>query len=218
MSNPPDSILEAARKLARALQVPWPDLQKTYRKLQEQDPGNFLTWIPKSEGRQIWYAHPNFITRLIVAHAMSGDKISCSDAVLITHGLTADGVDFQPGYPAANHEAPLEEIFASYLCHPDRAAKLKRIELSSFDKTVAFVEDERTVECLRKPCRGIEREDASEFGKALKSVLDGDTFERLSKIAIIDGSVIQELSEQVSWRFGNFPPFEHGKADVEMNE
>ena len=72
-----DSMLTAAKKLADAAGLPWARVQKYYRALQEHVdigpategwlPPDDFAGLPKSKGRTVWAAHPNFVARLLVA-------------------------------------------------------------------------------------------------------------------------------------------------------
>ncbi|MCR4267096.1 hypothetical protein [Nitratireductor sp. ZSWI3] len=63
----PHSILQAAKIVADAAQLPWARVQKVYRELQEG--GEPHPWLPKSSGRSVWAAHPNLIAHLLIGLA-----------------------------------------------------------------------------------------------------------------------------------------------------
>jgi hypothetical protein len=69
----PDSLLQAAKKVARKANLPWPLVQKTYRALQEAG------HLPTSSGRAVYNARPEYIAKLILALATPG--LSASAAI-----------------------------------------------------------------------------------------------------------------------------------------
>jgi hypothetical protein len=60
----PDSMLTAARTLATASRLPWPQVQRVYRDLQAMD------FLPISRGRAVWHASPNMMVSLIIGLAV----------------------------------------------------------------------------------------------------------------------------------------------------
>jgi hypothetical protein len=93
--NKMDSVLTAARAFADASRKPWAEIQPYYRALQ-QDRVDGEAWIPKSVGRTIWFAHPNFITRLMIAFASTNDPARSDDVLKAAQYLACDAHN-QPG-------------------------------------------------------------------------------------------------------------------------
>lgn len=207
MQHPLDSVLEAAKKTAEALRLPWPEVQKIYRSLQEDDPATHSGWIPKSKGRTIWYAHPNFIGRIISAYSLSGGDFSYHNAVTLTHGLALEGRNFQFGYPASGMVAPFEGQMASYLCNTQSASKLRRIEFSLSEKEVTFVEEGRRLRFIVKECPRVITGNATLFEQAIHEVQNKPFSQRVSRTVVVDAAAIQELSETVNWRHDSIQPF-----------
>ncbi|RYE67847.1 MAG: hypothetical protein EOO81_10025, partial [Oxalobacteraceae bacterium] len=88
MTENPDSMISAAKKVALHSRLPWPVVQRTYRALQAAD------YLPVSRGRNIWYAHPNLIGALLIGMACPEEAIG--DHVKRFQFATPNGDGFKP--------------------------------------------------------------------------------------------------------------------------
>jgi hypothetical protein len=92
-----DSLLTAAKKVADGAGLPWAALQPYYKNLQDGDGSPDSAWLPKSLGRNIWYAHQNYISRLLIGFAASSNPLDASASVKWTVNVTPNGRPYAYG-------------------------------------------------------------------------------------------------------------------------
>ena len=202
----PDSLLNAAKKMATAFEMPWPSMQKTYRALQEKD--EFLTsWLPKSQGRQIWFAHPNFAVRLLLAVGFSGGKVNAHQANYLGYALTENGRKLHLNERPSLEGTEFLSILAAHLVDPAKAAAIHEIEFDSGNKTVS-------VRYCNEPDQVFQPSGSHEFGldddlfeNGIAAAMDADTSSPINSKLSISGKAIQEIAATVNWRDQSNPPF-----------
>jgi hypothetical protein len=181
----PHSLYVAAKDfLAPAAGIPWAELQKTYRALQDAPRGK-SPWLPKSVGRRVWCAHPNFIHRLLVAHVASNNSQSPGDTLDWMQSLTLRGKAFDLQHrPAANVPAPIATELNKYLVDAAEAQKLRTIEVHPADQSIIFNVGNRSFIWL--PASDAEKSPAP-------PVINNPE---------ISGRVFLDIAKQVRWGFG----------------
>lgn len=119
----PDSLLSGVRKLAEFADLPWPQVQRHYRLLQEEPADG--AWLPKSVGRQIWYASPPLIARVLIALA-DPDPERAPDTVAWARALS------RVGQGAAAGPFDFELRLADLLSQPSAAERIRAVEIYLF--------------------------------------------------------------------------------------
>lgn len=204
MSNHPDSVLEAAKKTAIALGLPWSEVQPLYRSLQSETDGG--AFIPKSAGRKIFTAHPHYIMRLLVAIGFSGTKISSHDANHITYGLAPDGgVMPQTAWPAAGVAGPLEVLFASLLMDQEQAKNVDSVIFDPSEKRITFYFCNGNVINYLPASSGLWHDDDDLFRARILAALALNTKSRVSFTVKILGEALAEIASSVIWRTSPSP-------------
>ncbi|WP_426958933.1 hypothetical protein [Muricoccus radiodurans] len=66
-SQPPHSLLEAARAIARLSGLPWPNVQRVYVEMQSEK------MLPVSRGRAVWQAIPSLVAELLIGIACAAE-------------------------------------------------------------------------------------------------------------------------------------------------
>lgn len=200
MSDKPDSLLTAAKKVAEHSGLPWSHVQKAYADLQVEPtymsgeqvgPSN---WLPKSVGRNIWAAHPHFVSRLLVALAAASDPSQSREAVQWTRDLTPDGRPL--GITEGDHAGvvnPFEAALTRYLIDPAKAETLAYVE---------FVSDWRRV--LIRDCN--DREEV--WASAEPAYPENNPLIRFR--GVIAGNLFLKLSQTVRWRRADQSPVTTG--------
>lgn len=203
MTEAPDSLLMAARKLAEAAGIPWPQVQKTYRALQEEqawlagEAHGPASWLPKSSGRNIWAAHPRYLSRLIIALACARDGSGAREAVQWTRGLTPKG---RPLHLSEGDFPGLENTFeremAARLTLADRAASLAEVEFIPEARTVIFTEVDGNTHLWALAS------DRPLLSPAL-----------IRSRGVVDGDLFRALQSGVIWQRPDQAPFRSGPED-----
>lgn len=205
--NQPDSVLEAARKTAAALGLNWSDLQPIYRDLQTNGEDGEASWLPKSQGRRIFTAHPHYVARLLIALGFRSPKMSPSVTNFIAWGLTPEGRDlYSSEWPTAGHEALVIQEFGRLLSDPDAADTLAAVRFDPAEKSITFSysdgsEDRRFVPSSGGYWRG----DQDLFRQRVRKLMDTETRDRMSTSVVIDGAALAEISRTVAWRLTGSP-------------
>jgi|ERR1700674_3714630 len=180
------SLYAAAKVLAGILGVPWTELQATYRALQGETRAK-ICWLPKSAGRNVYYAHPSYIDRLLVAHVSSTNANSARDTVEWMVQLSLNGKKHDLAEkPAANIPSPIEKVFHRYLVDAKEAAKLETVEIHPDAHRIIFNVG-RSYTWLPEP-------DANDLPLAPV----------ITKRPVISGDVFRALAEKISWGFDAF--------------
>jgi len=134
----PDSALTSAKKMADIAGLPWSEVQPIYRALQETDE-TLTAWLPKSQGRAVFLAHPNYIARLLIALGSFADAKSAHAVVTRAQELTLNGrKKYLSELPGVASRSPIEDIFARILTNPSEADKLQDIEFHPDTPRIIF--------------------------------------------------------------------------------
>lgn len=171
----PDSLLDAAKKVAVALRTEWSTVHKFYRALQ----GEPAPWLPTSLGRNIWAATPEYVARLLIAVGAADDVDGAKAAVEWTRQLTRAGRDWSL---MEKDTSPVELEIQKYLIDESESADLVNIEFLPDLRRVVFREQHRTRDFLLP------------LGEPLPNA------PALQRRGVISGGVLQELSHTVAWR------------------
>jgi len=216
MTPQPHSLLAAARQTAEILGMPWADFFKYYRDLQIEptfdEKGNQTSphnWLPKSQGRNIWAAHPNYIARLLCAIGGTEQPGLARAAVDWTRDLTPNGRQMHiTELPAANVPAPIEEVFFRYLVDPQAASELANVEFRPDELTVIFnLKSGQPIVYARHNKHGEGRSDPPQ------------RYNGISRRGVIDGLVFVFLARAVVWRRSDQSPLNKGEEnDPDANQ
>lgn len=199
----PDSLLAAARRLADATGLAWHEVQPFYRTLQEPGGSMNTPWLPKSVGRNIWAAHPNFLARLMFALAGAHSVADAHGAVETAHLMTPGGRQkYLDEKDAADVLSPLEREFYRYLTDYDAAATLEEVEFKLDRGEVVFVGPETKV-----------------FSVPVETDEDETKYPRLLyKRGVIRGTVFRRMAHQTKWRLADQAPFETAKPGDDLDD
>lgn len=197
----PDSMLAAAKKLASAASLPWAHVQKYYRALQEHvevgvakegwlppdELPNHFTGLPKSKGRAVWAAHPNFMARLLVALAAADTPAGARRAVETFIVATENGEGRQN----------VEEALSSALTKEDVGRDIESIEFYSDTARVS----------VNSKSRGpiwywIEEEELQRDGATVPVNRQPAL---IRSRGVIDGELINILRSEIAWRHDDWP-------------
>jgi hypothetical protein len=181
----PHSLYAAAQKLATATGISWSELQVTYRALQEAPRGKMI-WLPKSVGRNVYYAHPWYIWRLLGAHFSCTDAESARDTIEWMKELTRDGKKYDlDEKPAANIPLPIEKEFEKYLTDVEQAKKLKDVEIQTDTHRIIFNFNTKDQNTIWSPALDVE---------------DLPPAPLVVKRPVISGDVFRDLAKNIRWR------------------
>lgn len=196
--NNPDSLLNAARKVAEITGRPWSAVQPYYKALQGADNDSRDAWLPKSLGRNIWYAHPNYITRLLLALAATTNPAEATATMCWAQELTPSGRKRHlTEEPAANVPIVIESVFFKYLVDAEAAAELLNVEVHPDSKTIIFnLKNGEPV--IYRPCYKI-GEGKDEPARP---------FVGIQHRGVIDGLVFVFLAKSINWRRSDQAPLE----------
>lgn len=181
-----DSLLAAAKRVAEKSGLEWSYVQRFYRALQGA-PNKGDGWLPRSLGRNIWAAHPNYVSRLLVALAAADDPSDSIAAVKWAQGLTPNGRDFYlTERPAANVICPFEYQMSAFLTDASKAGDLVSVEFQRDRDTAIFnLRDGQALVFSSHP----EADPQTERPATL-----------VQKRGLISGDLFRALCEEVSWR------------------
>lgn len=201
MSYTPDSLLTASKKLAEVSGLPWAHVQKYYRALQGTD-GLDNAWLPKSAGRNIWFAHPNYICRLIIALAASASPDEAIPSVDWVMKLAPLGSGARGLHPAAGIPSPIESLLFAFLVDPAKAATLHHIEFIPESRMLAirYVDGFGTDDLWKLPDGG----EVLQFPQTL-----------IRSRGIVDGDLFVALAKSINWRRHDNAPLTKGVEDDE---
>lgn len=210
MKKHPQSLLAAAKEMAEILGIPWADFFKYYRDLQIEptfhEKGKQVSphaWLPKSQGRNIWPAQPNFISRLLCAVAGTENPSAAREAVEWTRDLTPNGrAMYAAELPAAGMPAPIEEVFQRYLVDIAAAKELDYVEFRPDDRQIIFHKKDGSLETYAHH---------TPIGQGKRA--PAQPYKGLTRRGIIDGMVFFYLANQIDWRRYDQAPFYKGVED-----
>lgn len=191
----PDSLFAAAKKVAEIADLEWPEVHKVYRALQ-QEPDTFL---PKSSGRNVWYASPNFITRLLIALAAARHPDEARKVVSWVRTLKPRGI---PHAQAETDLSALEQELFPYLVDAEKAADLESVEVHSDTRRVVVnTRSKGATFFYTDPAASVDAPAPVSFIYAR---------------GVIVGEVFQKIAQNISWRLIDGPPFtKGGEGDVD---
>lgn len=199
-----DSLLSAAKKTTLALGLEWKDVQGPYAELLDTKNGDGL--LPKSSGRQVWAANPNYISRLLIAIAWRGSLLTCKESVLITWALTPNGRNLSiDEYPSSGSLNLIEGEFREYLVNIEAAKSLEHVEFDLTRRSIKFV-SKSSEEKIFLPADDITWRDDEPFSASIEAALGKDTHARLQTRILISGVVFEEIASTVEWRISDHSP------------
>ena len=193
----PESLLSAAKKVAELSSLGWADVNRVYRELQDGDrapalpPSAPATGLPKSTGRNVWFAHPNFVARLLIGLAGRAAGLNPRKTVQQFHDAKAD-----------DQELYLEEVLAALLRNPTLADDLLVFELNPDGPCVEINHPKFRGKYI--PINTVDRADL---------MFRPHTF---SVSVRVNPRLIMDLAATVQWLPEGYPPFRGATAeDVE---
>ena len=202
----PESLLSAAKKVAAFSDLSWTDVSRVYGALQAGDRAPALPpaaatevsapGLPKSSGRNVWYAHPNFIARLLLG--LAGRAATVDPWTTVKH--------FHDALPEqkAGADAPeqgvddLEFRLATLLRNPKLADEVTRLEFNP--EAAEFVLQHPTLGGRFRPASSVQR---------AAFIYSQQTF---STRVAINPLLLQKLAAEIDWRPESFPPYRGADA------
>lgn len=212
-----DSTLEAAKATAAALGLNWTALDPIYRELQRPDDQS-TGWLPKSSGRTIFTAHPNYVTRLLIGYGFRSPGITPHVANLIAHGLTPDGRSLgMHEWPSSGSVSVVEGVFQRLLTDPDAADEIGQLWFNPAEKSLTITHRNGGPSLRLIPATdGFWTEGRDTFRDQVREALALETGgAKVGSVVVIDGSVLSEIARKVNWRKDMVPvrPAHPGEAD-----
>lgn len=178
----PHSLLDAVKLLADIAGMEWATAHRYYRDLQGgARSGHGDGWLPKSQGRKIWHAQPNFLSRFLVAIGMTDDPTMAGAVVSDVALFTPGGRKRIPIETVGNH---VEQFLAAILRDPAAADAVERVEFDPVEKAVEVRYRDGSNNLFATP------------GSAEKTCVNGVIYRR----GVIPGSVFAALSRTINWR------------------
>lgn len=194
----PDSLLTAAKRLAGIAGMSWSEVQPYYRALQEGDGSEGSGWLPKSLGRNIWAAHPHYITRLLIALAGADHFSKACETIEWARELTPDG---RPRHlteePASGVPLIIEWHLSPFLVDPTAARELVNVEVRPDEGRIIFNTKSQGAIVFARPHRP--KSDADRVPRP---------FQGIHRRGVIEGSVFVDLALRINWRTSDQPPLE----------
>lgn len=182
MNDTPHSLLDAAKLTAHCAGLDWAIAHRYYRGLQGAGRSDAeVYWLPKSLGRNIWHAHPNYLARLLIAIGMTDEpELACAIVTFVAE-FTPDGRERWLAEQIENH---VEHALAKLLYNPIEADSVDRVEFDPVELSVDVrYRDGRTSHFRRPGTKG-------------HTELNATIYRR----GIIPGAVFSGLSRSVHWR------------------
>lgn len=199
----PDSLLHAAKQVAQIAGLPWSAVQPFYRSLQEPARVEGTAWLPKSVGRNIWYAHPNYVTRLLIALAGVDDPARAHEPVEWATETTPDGRKmYLSEKEAAGITPPIEHEFGRFLLNDAVAGTLDNVEVRPDLRSIVFNMKSHEPLVYRKY-----------YAYREGPTLEPQRFKGIHKRGVIEGLVLNYLAKTINWRQPSDPPFRSGRQD-----
>lgn len=199
----PDSLLNAARRLAQVSGLAWSEVLPFYRALQDNGGPSNDCWLPKSAGRNIWAAHPNFIARLMFALGGADSVSGAHEAVELARKMTPGGrekhLDEQD---AAGVLAPLEREFFEVLTDFEAAMRLTEVEFRLDRGEIAIVRHSGT----------------TIYSVPKMKLPDEPAGKMIYKRGVIKGVVFRAIASQTKWRLADQAPFETAKPGDDLGD
>ena len=182
MSYIAHSLLDAVKLAASAAGLEWATAHRYYRDLQggaRSEAEDY--WLPKSMGRNIWHAHPNYLSRFLVAIGMADDPNLACAVVSKVALFTPEGRDRYSVETTENH---VERALATLLGDPAAADAVERVEFDPVEMVVELRYRDGSRKLFAAP------------GSANQVALNGTIYRR----GVIPGDVFATLSRTVNWR------------------
>ena len=196
----PDTLLAAAQKLAQIAGLPWAHVQPVYRSLQQPGGSMETPWLPKSSGRAVWVAHPNYITRLLIALACGGGASQAHEAIEWAIHTTPGGRAFRlDEKPAANIIPPIEREFFGYLVDHAQAADLLNVEFRQDENRIVFNTKSKGEVIF-----------ARHFASGETAGDEAQPFRGIFTRGVIHGAVFVMIANTIAWR-------RHDDSPVDFN-
>ncbi|CAA2101996.1 hypothetical protein MBUL_01461 [Methylobacterium bullatum] len=181
----------------------WSEVQPYYRALQENGGAANESWLPKSAGRNIWAAHPNFIARLMFAIAGANSLSDAHDAVEMANKMTPGGREkYLDEKDAAGILSPLERAFHVLLSDYEAAIGIQEVEFRLDRGEIAIIGRETQVFSVPNAQPESENE-----GVRL-----------IYKRGVIRGTVFRYMAHLTKWRLTDQAPFESAKPGDELDD
>lgn len=197
MTYVPHSLLDAAKVVAQLAGLEWSTAHRYYRDLQGASRSEAeVYWLPKSMGRNIWHAHPNFLARFLTAIGMTEDPTLACAIVSTTWQFTPEG---RERYSCESIEYPVEHFLAGLLADPVLADAVERVE---FDPVQLHV-------VARFRSGGTKTFAAA--GSAGTTQVNGVIY----RLGVIPGSVFSALARTINWRIDSPLKVPQGEVDPE---
>ena len=195
-SSTSDTLLVAAQKLAQIAGLPWAHVQPIYRALQQPGGEMNTPWLPKSSGRAVWMAHPNYITRLLIALACGGGAAQAHHSIEWAINTTPGGRAFRlDEKPAANIVPPIELEFFPYLVDHGPAADLVNVEFRQDENRIVF----------NTRSKG-EIVFAQHFASGEGVTDEAQPFRGIYSRGVIHGAVFMMIANIIAWRRADEAP------------
>lgn len=193
----PHSLLDAVKLTASAAGIDWATAHRYYRDLQGASRSEAeVYWLPKSLGRNIWHAHPNYLARFLVAIGMTEDPTLACAIVTAAFQFTPGG---RERYMVEPIEHPVEYCLAGLLSDPAAADAVERVEFDPVELRVDVRFRDGTVKTFASP------------GSANETTLNAVIYRR----GVVPGTVFSALSRTINWRVDSPLKVPEGEVDPE---
>ncbi len=197
VSHTPHSLLDAVKLAAAAAGLEWATAHRYYRDLQGASRSEAeVYWLPKSLGRNIWHASPNFLARYLAAIAMTDDPTMACAIVSFTWQFTPGGRERHDVEPV---EYPVEHFLAGLLYDPAAADAVERVDFDPMELRVIARFRDGTTKTFATPL----------------SVDEAPVIGVIYRIGIIPGAVFSGLSRSIDWRIDSPLKVPQGEVDPE---
>lgn len=182
MTYVPHSLLDAAKVVAQLAGLEWSTAHRYYRDLQGASRSEAeVYWLPKSMGRNIWHAHPNFLARFLAAIGMTEDPTLACAIVSSTWQFTPEG---RERYSCEAIEYPVEHFLAGLLGDPVLADAVERVEFDPVQLHVVARFRSGETKTFAAP------------GSAGTTQVNGVIY----RLGVIPGTVFSGLARTINWR------------------
>lgn len=193
----PHSLLDAVKLAASTAGMEWATAHRYYRDLQGVSRSEAeVYWLPKSMGRNIWHASPNFLARFLAAIGMTDDATMACAIVCVTWQFTPNGRERHQVEPI---EYPVEHFLANLLADPTAADAVEWVEFDPVE--------------LRVDVRF--RDGTSQFFAAPRSNEETHFNAVIYRRGVIPGAVFSGLSRAINWRSDAPLKVPQGEVDPE---
>lgn len=197
MTQNPHSLLDAVKITANAAGLEWATAHRYYRDLQGASRSDAeVYWLPKSQGRTIWHAHPNYLSRFLVAIGMTDDPTLACPIVSASLQFTPDARD---RYEVEAIEHPVEYCLSSLLADPIAADTVDRVEFDPMKLRIVVYFRNGDEKMFGSPATG---------EQSSRNVV-------MYRRGIIPGAVFSIMSRKINWRIDSPVITTNGELDPE---